>query len=162
MSEITVDIDTNEVTILGRWLKQRFDPTTAAAFFVFEVGPYLRAQFGKAFEQEGRKRKWAPLARRTVLDKLSLGVYGRGTLVRSGELRNRVTGFHGDVDMVGLNTTTFTIPGGSDSLDQKYVAHQLGKGSPGQLLPRRPMVELTHGDGAAILAMAKTYFMRGM
>ena len=154
-------IDDTEIRLIERKLLWRFSRSRVIAFMRTEVADYFSDGFEDSFNKEGRGDTWEPLASITKKEKDRLGYGGKGILIREGNLKDMVSGFHGDISIDGEGVI-LTMPGDSDKTDVKYGAHQLGKGQPGQRLPQRKMVEIVGKDGPEILKLATAYFMRPM
>lgn len=104
-----------------------------------KLGEYVRTEMiPRVFEREGPG--WAPLARRTVAERIQAGYGGQHPILRrSGDLFRELTDKshpkHIEIIKTGKNARIEV--GGSS---QKWIQNQLGEGDPGQRLPRRSMI----------------------
>ena len=147
--KIDVRIVKDEIQPIMKSLLQRLGNLTP---LMKNVGELASRSIGKTFEQEGRPKKWKPLAKSTIKQRTLAGHWPGKILQRHGFLKQMV--------YKAESRRVLVFPRGESS---KYAAIQHFGGQAGRghkvTIPARPFMLIQQEDWAEIKKLAEAYLM---
>lgn len=157
---ITYHVDAVAAQAMLTRLEQKMLPPSMIAFMQSTVVPYIHQRTAARFAGEGDDvvGKWSPLKVETETIRLKHGYPGAHPInVRTGQMRNAVTGSFGDVISAGGVTdlefpNTVNIAG---QLARKIMTAQMGSSFPPT--PARPILGFNENDSIALTALLAGY-----